>query len=80
MPYIPDKDIDDITEKEQLKTHGSAEEYMKEYGEFREPLITTQNIKKYSKQVIDSYIWAFDNNITTINEFDKANPDGTITR
>ena len=84
IPDISDKDIDgiikDITDDEWSKTHESAEENVKEYGKVIEPLITTQNMKKYSKQVIDSYIWAFDNNITTINEFDKANPDGTITR
>ena len=84
IPDISDKDIDgiikDITDDEWSKIHGSAEENNAENREIQVPLITTQNMKKYSKQVIDSYIWAFDNNITTINEFDKANPDGTITR
>ena len=84
IPDISDKDIDgiikDITDDEWSKIHGSAEENNAENREIQVPLITKQNMRKYSEQVIDSYIWAFDNNITTINEFDKANPDGTITR
>jgi hypothetical protein len=44
--------------------HGSA---LGENGEeIMVPLITKQNMRKYSELVINSYIWAFENDVTTV--------------
>ena len=45
-----------------------------------EVIITSNNRKMYSEEVIDAYTWAYANDITTINSFEKATPNKVMIR
>jgi hypothetical protein len=42
--------------------------------------VTDKDRAIYNNEIIESYVWAYGNNITNIGSFDRANPDGIITR
>jgi len=67
-----------VDENQDLNIHGSA--WWENDDEVIVPLITKQNMRKYSELVINSYIWAFENDVTTVWEFDKANPEWYVLR
>ena len=61
------------------KTHGSASVLTWKVFTWK-AVVTDEDRAKYSDEIIKSYEWAYENEITTIGSFNRANPDWTITR